>query len=65
MTNKRAPSGHRIGAWHGKAKYSDAIIAEVRKKHIPHVYGIKRLSDEFDIPYSTVRDWVQYKTRYA
>lgn len=62
---KRAPSGHRIGASHHRAKLSDAQVAQLRAAYIPGKVGYESLAKQFGCGISTARDLVQYKTRYA
>jgi hypothetical protein len=60
---KRNHTGHRVGQDHHRAKVSDAIVAAIRAEYLPYVRGILRLSKKYKVPYSTVRDFVQMRTR--
>ena len=60
----RSLSGHRVGEGHQKAKLTDAQVKSMREKYLPFVCGYGSLAKEFGCGQSTVRDIVQYRTRY-
>lgn len=59
MSRMGAPYGER----HGKAKVPDSIVREIRDRHYDNGDPIPELAREYNIPYYTVRDWVQFRTR--
>lgn len=67
MTGKRNARGWRIGEWHGRAKWSDDKIREIRAEYRPRVrgHGIDALAAKHGMPQSTIRDIVTYATRWA
>lgn len=54
-----APYGER----HGKVRFSDAVVREVRQAYFDRGESCHALSAEHGVPYYTIRDWVQMKTR--
>jgi transposase len=58
----RADSGHRVGEWHGKAKYTDATVERARQLRDEGL-TYKQISEAIGVKYWTVRDWVNYYTR--
>ena len=61
----RAPSGCRVGASHQKAKLTSEHVAEMRAIYETGGKGYGFLADVFKCGASTVRDIVQYRTRFA
>jgi hypothetical protein len=60
---RRNHTGHRMGEHHQKARLTDAQVAEMRAKHVPYVYGYKRLAVDYGCGESTARDICTYRTR--
>lgn len=63
MTIRRNHKGYRVGESHHRAKVSDAVPARMRERYVPYVFGIEKISREFGVPVSTVRDIVTFATR--
>lgn len=61
--NKRNLTGHRIGAWHGMAKHSDALVIKSRKLRESGM-TYKQIGSALNVNWRTVCDWVNYATRY-
>lgn len=61
----RAPSGHRCGESHQKAKLTDAEVLEMRRMNEEDGIGYRNLSKLFGCGQSTARDIVTYRTRYS
>ena len=57
--------GYRIGQSHQRAKLTDAQVSEMRRIHESGEAGYRKLSAMFGCGQSTVRDIVQYVTRYS
>lgn len=62
---KRNHTGHRVGAWHHKAKMPTETIEAMRAEYIPYVNGLTKLARKYHCPRSTVRDICSYATRAA
>lgn len=62
--NKRAVSGHRLGAWHGRAKYPAETVRQALALHGQGL-GCKRIGAELGIPWRTVSDWLSGATRWV
>lgn len=60
---KRNHRGYRVGQDHHRAKVSDATVAAIRAEYLAYVRGIWYLAEKYGLPRSTVRDFVQYRTR--
>jgi transposase-like protein len=62
VTIARAPSGHRCGASHPRAKHPDATVRQARDLR---AQGLSYESIELvvGVPWRTVADWCQYVTR--
>ena len=60
---KRNHTGHRVGEWHQKAKISDALVRQLRSEYLAYVRGYKRLGQKYGVPWCTVADIVNYRTR--
>lgn len=58
----RGPTNHRRGEGHGRAKYPDSLVAHARELH---ERGVSRgfIARTLGVPYDTLRDWVEYRTR--
>lgn len=61
----RAPSGHRCGEQHQRAKLTDAQVLEMRNLQQSGRAGYRKLAKLFDCEQSTVRDICTYRTRYS
>lgn len=61
----RAPSGHRCGASHQRAKLTSEQVEEMRHLRARHGWSYGRLADRFGCGVSTARDIVNYWTRVA
>lgn len=61
----RAPNGFRVGASHQKAKLTSEQVAEMRAIYETGGKGYGFLAEIFKCGTSTVRDIVQYRTRFA
>ena len=62
-TIRRNHTGHRMGEQHHRARLTDAQVAEIRAKHIPYIFGYKRLAREYGCSESTARNICTYRTR--
>lgn len=60
----RNHTNHRVGETHGKARLSDAEVREIRQLHANGI-GYRRLARRYGCGQSTVRDIVQYRTRWS
>lgn len=65
MNGPRNHTGHRIGEWHQKAKLTDAQVAAMRADYEAGRGGYQALSKRYGCGISTVRDIVQFRTRWA
>ena len=63
MAIHRAPSGHRCGESHYRARLTDAQVREIRLLSSRHGYGYRVLSQMYRCGQSTIRDIVTYRTR--
>ena len=59
---RRAPSGHRVGEAHPKARFDDATVERARQM-LDEGKRVFEIAREIGAPYSTVRDWVHYRFR--
>ena len=59
----RAPSGHRCGQSHYKAKFSDEIVRKIRSEYLPYVRSYEVLARKYGCGISTIRDICTYRTR--
>jgi hypothetical protein len=57
-------TGHRIGEWHGRAKYSDATVRRARELYA-EVGSYKAVGDLLGVPEGTVADWIRRDTRWG
>jgi len=64
MTGLRSETGHRIGAWHGRAKYPTETVDRARDLH-DEGRGYKAIGAMLGVPWRTVADWVRCDTRWA
>lgn len=53
------------GQAHHRAKLTDAQVAAIRQAYVPGKVGYLRLSRQFGVSQSTIRDILTYRTRYA
>lgn len=58
----RAASGHRLGAWHQRAKVDDETVRFVRELR-EEGFSYNAISMGTGIPIYTIRDWVTFRTR--
>lgn len=65
LTGKRNHTGHRIGEWHQRAKLTDAQVAAMRADYAAGIGGYPALAKRYGCGISTVRDIVQFRTRWA
>jgi hypothetical protein len=61
----RAPSGCRVGASHHRSKLTSEQVAEMRAIYETGGKGYGFLAEIYKCGASTVRDIVQYRTRFA
>lgn len=62
--NKRSITGHRLGAWHGKAKHSESVVRQalsLREKGMSY----PKIGAQLGVSEWTVADWCQGKTRWV
>jgi hypothetical protein len=64
MIGLRSDTGHRVGEWHGRAKYSAEIVERARVLH-ESGHGYKSVGATLGVPWRTVADWVRCDTRWA
>lgn len=61
---KRALTGHRIGAWHGKAKHpAETVKAALSLREQGLSYP--KIGKQIGVSEWTVADWCQGKTRWV
>ncbi len=60
---KRNHRGYRIGADHHRATAADDVVAKARRIYRRGVVGYRAIAETLGVGESTVRDWVQYRTR--
>jgi hypothetical protein len=64
MTGRRNHTGHRIGPWHGRAKWPTETVERARSlRERGKVY--KAIGAELGVPWRTVADWCRRDTRWA
>lgn len=65
MTGARNHTNHRVGEWHGRAKYSDAVVKAIRAEYQRGVVGkgMRALAKRHGMPLATARDILTYATR--
>lgn len=61
----RAPTGHRAGVSHHRSKLTSEQVAEMRAVYETGGKGYGFLAEVYKCGASTVRDIVQYRTRFA
>lgn len=61
----RAPNGCRVGASHHRSKLTSEQVAEMRAIYETGGKGYGFLAEIFKCGTSTIRDIVQYRTRFA
>ena len=59
----RAPSGHRCGESHQRARVPDAVVRKARELRERKHWGYAVIGAELGVSWSTVRDWCDYRTR--
>lgn len=64
MSGARNHTGHRVGAWHHRAKLTGAQVAAIRADYAAGKGGYMVLSRRYGCGMSTVRDIVKYRTRW-
>ena len=59
--------GWRVGEWHGRAKYSDAVIRAMRADYQRGVrgHGLEAVAKRHGVPYETARDILRGVTRWS
>lgn len=58
-----APTGHRLGAWHGKAKHGPEVVRQaltLREQGLSY----PKIGQRLGVSEWTVADWCQGKTRW-
>ena len=60
----RGHTGHRIGEWHGRAKYSDATVRMARELYA-EVCSYESVGYLLGVPARTVADWIRRDTRWG
>jgi len=60
---RRAPTGHRIGESHHRAKLTDTDVDNMRELHEVHGLTYDDLVDKFETPKSTIQYICSYKSR--
>jgi len=63
-SKKRNHTGHRMGAWHPKAKRNAATVNMARQMREQGM-TYSAIGKQLGVPWRTVWDWVNYATRYA
>lgn len=60
----RGHTGHRVGEWHGRAKWPDATVARARELYAE---GLSYVSVGYllGVPWRTVADWIRRDTRWS
>lgn len=61
----RAPSGHRAGASHPRARLTTEEVGKMRYLRERHGMTYAQLAERFGCGISTARDIVTYRTRIA
>lgn len=61
---RRGHTGHRIGEWHGRAKYSDATVQQARELYA-EVRSYESVGYLLGVPARTVADWIRRDTRWG
>ena len=59
----RAPSGHRCGESHQRAKAPDAVVRRSRALHEREGLSYEAIECVTGVHWRTVADWCQYRTR--
>lgn len=62
---RRAPTGHRIGEGHHRARLLDSDVSLLRELHERHGLGYGLLARKFGVPRSTVQGICTYRRRVA
>lgn len=60
----RNHTGHRVGECHQRAKLTDLQVKEIRELNENGI-GYARLAKRYECGVSTVRDIVQFRTRWC
>ena len=58
----RGHTGHRIGEWHGRAKYADATVRMARELYA-EIRSYESVGYLLNIPKSTVVSWIRGDAR--
>jgi len=64
MSGARNHTGHRIGAWHQRAKLTTEQVRAMRADHANGKGGYKVLADRYGCGVSTARDICNFVTRW-
>lgn len=59
-----APTGHRLGAWHGKAKHGPEVVRQALTLHYQG-FSYAKIGQRLGVSEWTIADWCQGKTRYV
>lgn len=64
QTGARGHTGHRVGEWHGRTKWPDAVVANARELYTD---GLSYASVGYllGVPARTVADWIRRDTRWT
>lgn len=65
VMTSRAPSGHRAGASHPRARLTTEEVEDMRNMREEHGTSYAKLARLFECGISTARDIVTYRTRMA
>lgn len=60
----RAHTGHRIGEWHGRAKWPDATVRRARDLYV-EIRSYESVGYLLGVPPRTVADWIRGDTRWG
>ena len=58
------PTGHRLGAWHGKAKHGPEVVRQALTLHYQG-FSYAKIGQRLGVSEWTIADWCQGKTRYV
>ncbi len=64
IAHKRSLTGHRLGAWHGKAKHSQETVRTVLSLRAQGL-SYHKIGQRIGVSEWTVADWCQGKTRWV
>jgi hypothetical protein len=58
----RSHTGHRLGEWHGRAKWPSSVVAQARALRAEGL-GYQRIGWALGVSMWTVRDWLTDRCR--